>query len=166
MPSKTEDQQEGSGTFSRAESKDRTPQGPLGSAPFTAFDPDSPKWDRAKAEEGCYQEGWGNKVRIQASGGPEVSHTSPRLRDSRVHHGESGPPPQLEGSQHREEAARQQQELGKKEESLREERRPASLLQTVFQLRQAIGALQIEDHKIEALLKKTLHRKEGQGRSR
>ena len=70
-----------------------------------------------------------------------------------VIHGEGGPPPQLEGSQHREEAARQQQELGKEwedreEEGLRAERRPASLLRTECQLRQAIGALQIEDHKL------------------
>ena len=79
--------------------------------------------------------------------------------------------PQREGSQHREEVARQQQELCKEgedreEEDLRAERRPAYLLQTEFQLRQAIGALQIEDHEIKALLKKNQHRQEGQDKPR
>ena len=65
----------------------------------------------------------------------------------------------------------QQQELGKEwedreEEGLCEERRPASLLGTEFQLRQVIGALQIKDHKIEALLEKILHRQERQDKPR
>ena len=64
-----EGQQEGSRTSSRAESKNRTPHRPLGLLQFTAFDPGSPKWGRAEAEEGCYQDGWGNKARIQAGGG-------------------------------------------------------------------------------------------------
>ena len=147
-PSKMKVRQEGSGTYSRAKSKNRTPQIPLGSLPFTAFDPGSLKGGRVKAAEGCYQDGWGNKARIQAGGGPKASNTPSRLPDSMVTDGEGGPPPQMEGSQHREEASRQQRELGKEEEGLQAERRPASLLQTVFQLRQAIGALQIEDHKI------------------
>ena len=92
-PSKREGQQEGSKTASRAESKNHAPQGPPGSPSFTAFDPDSLKWGRAGAEEGCYQDGWRNKVRIQAGGGPEVSHMSSRLTDSRVTHREGGPPP-------------------------------------------------------------------------
>ena len=83
-----------------------------------------------------------------------------------VIHGEGGPPPQLEGPQHREEAARQQQELDKEKEGPSAERRPASLLRTGFQLRQAIKVLQIEDHKIETLLKKNLHRQEGHDRPR
>ena len=71
-PSKIEGQQEGSGTSSRTESKSRTPQGSLGSPPITAFDAGSPKWGSAEAEGGCYQEGWGNKVRVQAKGLPHV----------------------------------------------------------------------------------------------
>ena len=165
-PSKREGQQEGSETASRAEGKNHLPQGPLGSPPFTVFNPDSPKWGRAGVEEGCYQDGWGNKVRVQAGGGPEVSHTSSRLTGSRITHREGGRPPQLEGFQHREEAARKLQELGKEGEGLRAKRRPAALLRTKFQLHQAIRALQIEDHKIEALLKKNLHRQEGQDRPR
>ena len=61
----------------------------------------------------CHQDGWGNKARIQAIRGSETSHTPSRLPGSRILHGEGGPPPQLDGSQYREEAARQQQELGK-----------------------------------------------------
>ena len=54
MPFKTDDQQEGRGPFLRTEIKDRTSQGLLGSTPFTAFDPDSPKGGRARAEERGY----------------------------------------------------------------------------------------------------------------
>ena len=58
-----------------------------------------------------------------------------------------------------------QQELGKEwgdldEEGLRTELRQAILLGT--ELRQAIGALQIEDHKMEEPLEKNLHRREEQ----
>ena len=86
--------------------------------------------------------------------------------DSRFPHGERGPPPQLEEWQHGEEVTRQQQKIDKKEKSIREERRPAPILRTEFQRRQAVGAPQIEDHKIEVPLKTSLHRKEGHGRSR
>ena len=55
IPSKQEGHKEGSGTSSRAESKNCVPQRPLGSPPFTAFNPGSPKWGKAEAEEGCYQ---------------------------------------------------------------------------------------------------------------
>ena len=86
--------------------------------------------------------------------------------DSRFPHGERGPPPQLEEWQHGEEVTRQQQKIDKKEKSICEERRPAPILRTEFQRRQAVGAPQIEDHKIEVPLKTSLHRKEGHGRSR
>ena len=54
------------------------PRGPLGSPPFTAFDPYFPKWGRDEVEEGCDQGGLGNKARIQAGCGPEVANTAPR----------------------------------------------------------------------------------------
>ena len=119
MPSKTEDQPEGSGPFSRTEIKDRTSQGRLESPPFTAFNPESLKWGRAGVEERGYQDDWGEKVRSQSGSGPEVFHASPRLGDSRFPHGESGPPPQLEGWQNGEETAKQQRKIGKKEKSIR-----------------------------------------------
>ena len=68
----------------RTESNNRTPQGPLRLPPFTAFNQGSPKLGSGEAEEGDYQDGWGNKVRIKAGGGPEVAHPSSRLTDSRV----------------------------------------------------------------------------------
>ena len=73
-PSKIEGQQEGSGTSSRTESKSCTPQGSLGSPPVTTFDAGSLKWGSAEKKGGYYQEGWGNKVRVQA-GRPPGSQT-------------------------------------------------------------------------------------------
>ena len=72
-PSMTRRQKEGSRMSSMAESKSHTPHGPLGSSPFTVLDPGSPEKGGAEAGEGCCQDGWRNKARIQASGGPEVS---------------------------------------------------------------------------------------------
>ena len=79
------------GPFSRTESEDRTSQGRLESPRFTAFNPDSPKW--AGVEERGYQDGWGEKVKSQSGSRPEVSHASPRLRDSKSPHGEWSPAP-------------------------------------------------------------------------
>ena len=76
-----------------AESKSRTPHGPLGSSPFTVLGPGSPEGGRAEAGEGCYQDGWRNKARSQASGGPEVSRPPSQPQDTRVKYGEGGPPP-------------------------------------------------------------------------
>ena len=81
MSSKARSQKEGSGTPSRAESKSRAPPGPLGLPPFTAFEPDSPKWGEAEAGERRSQDGGWNKARTPACGGPKVSRAPLRHPD-------------------------------------------------------------------------------------
>ena len=80
-PEKNLHKREGSRTPSLAESRIRTPPGPLGWSPFLVLDSSPPKGGGAEAGEGCYRDGERNKAWTQASGGPEVSRLSPLPRE-------------------------------------------------------------------------------------
>ena len=95
------------------------PPGPLGSPRFMAFEPCSPKWGKAEAGEGCYQDGGWNKSRIQAGGGPEVSRVPFRLTYAKANFVEDGPPPQ-EPSNQRRSSGEQQDKLARERSLIRQ----------------------------------------------
>ena len=119
-PSKREGQQEGSKTASRAESKNHTPQGPLGCPPLrppTQTPRNGAVLGRRKDATTWLEEQGKDPGRGWTRGLPHILQA--HGLESYTQGGRA--PARLEGSQHREEAARQQQELGKEEEGLRAE---------------------------------------------